>query len=376
MKKKHLAVMMALSILVVGCSHTIADELKKNGNKNEKGTQSTVSTEVVETETEDPTAFDFYLCFTGDIALDEEAVTTAQLDASENGIYDCISPELISVMQKADFTCINNEFTYSNRGTPTPNKMYTFRANPERVGILNELGVDVVNLANNHVYDYGEESIIDTMETLKGAEIGYFGAGNNLSEAMQPYYVEIGGKKIAFVGASRAEKYRLTPQATETSPGILRCYDTELFDQVIETAKANADYVIATVHWGTEHTDVLEQVQIDTAHEYIDKGADVIIGGHSHCLQGTEYYNGKPILYSLGNFWFDSETLDTMMVLVHIYGNKDSEKLEVSIVPAIQSGAKTTIVTEATERQRIFQYLQGISTNAVIDSNGLMKAEE
>ena len=67
---------------------------------------------------------------------------------------------------------------------------------------------------------------------------------------MKPYYKTVDGKKIAIVSASRAEKYKMTPQATESTPGILRCYDTELFIQTIKEAKENADYVIAVVHWG------------------------------------------------------------------------------------------------------------------------------
>ena len=135
---------------------------------------------------------------------------------------------------------------------------------------------------------------------------------------MKPYYTEVDGKKIAIVAASRAEKYKMTPQATDTTPGILRCYDTELFVQTIKEARANADYVVAVVHWGTEHTTVLEDVQRSSAREYIDAGADVIIGGHSHCLQGIEYYEDKPIFYSLGNFCFGGNSTpgdtDSMIV--------------------------------------------------------------
>ena len=158
--------------------------------------------------------YDFTLCFGGDISLDESAVTTQKLDSSKNGIYDCISPELIDIMQKAELTLLNNEFTYSTNGTPMNGKAYTFRANPKRVSVLQELGVDIVTLANNHVYDYGKQAFLDTMTTLENANIDYFGAGKNLDEAMSPVYYEIDGKTIAFVGASRAEKYKLTPQAT------------------------------------------------------------------------------------------------------------------------------------------------------------------
>ena len=339
-------------------------------------TQADENEFVMETESEteiiDLHPYDFTLCFAGDISLDESAVTTAQLDASENGIYDCISPELIQIMQDADLMCLNNEFTYSTNGSPMPSKAYTFRANPERVAVLQEMGVDVVTLVNNHVYDYGKQALLDTFATLEDAEIDYFGAGENLEEAMKPVYYEMDGKIIALVGASRAEKYKLTPQATETEPGILRCYDTELFLETIREADANADFVIAVVHWGTEYSYDLEEVQLSTGKEYLDAGADAIIGGHSHCLQGMEFYDEKPIIYSLGNYWFNSKTLDSMLIQLRFTGDDNGGSVEVSVVPAIQKGAKTQIVTEAEEQERIYSFLEDISVNVEIDENGIV----
>ena len=251
-------------------------------------------------------------------------------------------------------------------------KAYTFRAKPERVAVLQEMGVDVVQLSNNHVYDYGKQALLDTFTTLENAEIDYFGAGKNLNEAMAPIYYEFDGKTVALVGASRAEKFRMTPQATETEPGILRCYDTELFSQAIKEADANADFVIAVVHWGTEYSYDLEEVQLSTGKEYLDAGADAIIGGHSHCLQGMEYYEDKPIIYSLGNYWFNSKTLDSMLIQLRFVGDDNGGEVEVSVVPAIQSGAKTQIVTEATEQERIYSFLEDISINVEIDEHGVV----
>lgn len=325
------------------------------------------------TETPIPGEYDFTVCFAGDISLAEGAVTTERMDASGQGIYDCISPELLEYMTGADIFCLNNEFTYSLRGKPLSGKAYTFRAQPQRAEVLLQMGVDVVSLANNHVYDFGEDAIIDTFDTLQSFDISYFGAGNNLDEAMQPIYMTVDDKVIAFVGASRAEKNKKTPQATEDKPGILRCYDTELFLQVIKEADANADFVLAYVHWGTEYSHELEEVQLTTGKEYLDAGADVIIGAHSHCLQGMEYYGDKPIIYSLGNFWFNSRTLDTMLLQLHFWGNDESSQLEVNVIPAIQKDAQTRIVTDEKEKERIFDFLEEISVNVEIDGQGAVK---
>lgn len=316
------------------------------------------------------TSFDFTLCFAGDINLDENWDTTLFLEEQPGGIYDCISAELVEAMQAADVMCLNNEFTYSTGGSPLPGKAYTFRAAPERVEVLGQLGVDAVTLANNHVYDYGKEALLDTFAVLEEAGVPYFGAGRTLEEAMAPLYLEVEGKTVALAGASRAEKNRMTPQATETEPGILRCYDTELFLQAIREGKANADFCIAFVHWGTEYSFDLEQVQKDTGREYLDAGADAVIGAHSHCLQGMEFYDGKPIIYSLGNYWFNKKTLDTMLLQLHFSGDDTGTELTVQVIPAVQSGCRTVYASDEAEQRRILDFLEGISVNVEIAEDG------
>ena len=341
-----------------------------NGDLNEdkEPSNQTGGEEIIE---EDLNHFDFVLSFAGDINFDENWATMKYYNTAENGIYDCISPELIELMKEADIMCLNNEFTYSTGGTPLKGKAYTFRAHPSRVEILKEMGVDIVSLANNHAYDYGPQSLIDTMATLKEAGISYVGAGHNIDEAMEPAYFEVDGKTIAYVAASRAEKNKMTPQATMDSPGILRCYDTELFVETIKEAKKNADYVIAYVHWGTEYSYELEEVQLSTGREYLDAGADIIIGAHPHILQGIEYYNGKPIVYSLGNYWFNNKDIDTILLNIHFYGDDTEESIELEIIPAIQSNTRTQIVTEESEKERIFSLLEDISINIEIDERVL-----
>lgn len=318
------------------------------------------------------TSFDFTVCFAGDINLDESWATIRFLDQQPGGIYDCISPELVEVMQAADIMCLNNEFTYSEGGFPLPGKAYTFRAEPGRVEVLGQLGVDAVTLANNHVYDYGPEALLDTFAVLGEAGVPYFGAGRTLEEAMQPLYLEAGGKTVALVAASRAEKNKMTPQATDAEPGILRCYDTELFLQVISEAKAHADFCIAFVHWGTEYSFDLEQVQPETGRQYLDAGADVVIGAHTHCLQGMEYHDGKPIIYSLGNYWFNDKTLDTMLLQLRFSGDDAQSRVTVRVIPAVQSGCRTTYAAEPKEQRRIYDFLESISIDVEISDEGIV----
>ncbi len=309
------------------------------------------------------------LGFAGDMNLDENWCTTLTLNQQSNGIYDCISPELITYMQQADIFMPNNEFTYSERGKALPNKAWTFRAHPSRINVMKELGTDIVLLANNHCYDYGADALFDTLDTLDTADIAYVGAGRTLNEAIEPYYFQYGDLIIGYVAASQAEKFKMTPQATDTTPGILRCYDPSLYLEIIRQTAKVADIVIANIHWGTEGSHKVEQYQRDLAYAMIDAGADAIIGSHPHVLQGIEYYQGKPIMYSLGNFWFNAKTMYTCLYELEI-DTKTKSINGVRFIPAIQKNSKTSYPTDPAIQREIFDFEQSISTNIIIDDAG------
>lgn len=312
------------------------------------------------------------LDFTGDINLSEGWSTTDYLDRQPGGIRDCFSDALWQEMQSADILMINNEFTFSTRGRPLSGKAYTFRANPKRVSVITEIGADLVSLANNHVYDYGEKALLDTIDTVEKAQIPYVGAGRNLQEAMKPVYFIANGRKIAIVSATQIERsLNYTREATEERAGVLKTLNSDKFVSVIRQAKSQSDYVIAFVHWGTEHTGHYEQGQVELGHAFIDAGADVIIGGHTHCLQGFDYYKGKPVIYSLGNFWFNNKAIDTGLSQVVIH--TESGEIEFRFLPCVQKNCFTSLAEEPQEKQRILKYMQRISAPGVlVDNDGLV----
>jgi hypothetical protein len=317
------------------------------------------------------------LGFAGDINLSEDWCSTQYLNTCPNGIADCISPDIAALTNGCSLFMLNNEFTYSKRGTPLPGKAYTFRADPSRVGIVKQLGTDVVLMANNHVYDYGKDAFLDTLDTLKGAGIPYTGAGRSLNEAETPVYFNVNGVRIAYVAASRAEKNIMTPEAGTDSPGILRTYDETKYLDVIRNAKANADYVVASVHWGTEYSNKADRLQKKLAREFIDAGADAVIGTHPHVLQGMEYYKGRPIMYSLGNFWFNEKTLYTCVLVITVARGPDGGAAlsQVQFVPCIQKGFRTYSPQDAAERQKIIDFEKNISFGVDIDKNGMVTAK-
>ncbi len=367
MKRIKLFIILLIMIMITGCTKPAVSESASGSSDTGDGAEDTSS--AVE-------EISVNLGFAGDICFDDDEQVMLLYHSQGDDIKKCIDPEYIRLMNEMDIMWINNEFCYSDRGTPMLGKAWTFKSDPKNVSILKELGVDIVGLANNHIFDYGEEAFCDTLEILKKAGIPYVGAGKNIKEAASPVYMEAGGIRIAYVAASRAEKYILTPEAGEDSPGVLRCYDTARFVESIKEARRNADVVITLPHWGTERSTILEQAQTSSAREYIDAGADIVIGAHSHCLQGMEYYKGKPIIYSLGNFWFDEFPEDTELIQVTLTGTApDDLSVSVRIHPGTQSDLVTKMAATPKERSRIYNYLEKISVNVRIDENGVISEE-
>ena len=311
------------------------------------------------------------LGFVGDIGFAEGYATIRVFRENGEDVNAVMGDEVLSTLQGVDIMMANNEFPYSDRGEPTPDKTYTFRAKPETVNIMNELGVDIVSLANNHAYDYGPDALSDSVDILNEAKLPFVGAGKNYEEASKPAYFTVYDKRIAYVSATQIERYGNpdTKEATADSPGVMRTLDATKFVEEIKEAEANSDFVVVYVHWGSESTDLVEQSQRDLAKAYVDAGADLIIGDHSHCLQGIDYVDNVPVFYSLGNFWFNSKTMDTCIVKVTL--GDDFKISEVKFIPCIQSGSKVRDASSE-EKSRIIEYMRGISNYADIDDDGIV----
>lgn len=309
------------------------------------------------------------LLFAGDILLDEHYAVMANLRERGGNVEQAFSKGLLEMMHSADVFMLNNEFTFTNRGTPTEGKQFTFRANPEKVSLLQDMGVDVVSVANNHIYDYGEISLLDTLDTLNCAGIAYTGAGKNLEEAMKPVYLIANGMKIGVIGATQIERNGTpdTKEATATTPGVLRCMDTTNLLRVIAQMEEACDYTILYIHWGTESQEEIDWLQEEQAPVYAQAGVDLIIGDHPHCLQKIDTIAGVPVIYSLGNFWFNSKTQNSCVVEVVL---KKEEGLHTfRFIPCKQEDSRTRLL-EGTEKQGVLNYMRGISPSVIIDETG------
>lgn len=305
--------------------------------------------------------------FTGDINLADEWHTMQALVQCENGIYDCIAPEIVEELQVVDLSVINNEFVFTDGGDRQMDKAYTFGAKTEHVAMLEAFGADLANLANNHTYDYRASGLMDTIATLQNAGIETMGAGSNLEEAKTIQYYVANGKKIAIVSATEIERYsNYTKEATETEAGVLKTLNPTIFNEVIREADKNSDYVIVNAHWGVEGTYLYNTTQQSYAQGFIEAGADAVIGGHPHRLQGVEFIEGVPVVYSMGNFWFSTGTLYTEIVQLQI---DDKGELTLRIIPCLQQNLSTRLLT-AEEQDAFYKFMADISYGIVIDKEG------
>lgn len=316
-----------------------------------------------ETETKQEMDVDTTLLFTGDVLFSDSFQSTY----NASGIAGVLSSEVLAQLQQADITMVNEEFPFSNRGTPMEDKQYTFRTDPSYVSALTEMGVDIVSLANNHVLDYGRDALTDTFTTLEGAGILYAGAGENADRAKALQTIEVNGKTFGFLAASRVLPVEGW-NAGDTKSGVLGTYDSTALVQAIQNAKNNCDFLTVFVHWGVEHNEYPETYQTNLAHQYIDAGADAVIGAHTHCLQGITYYNNKPIFYSLGNFIFGSSIDQTMVVKLTVDENNNA----ICQLIAAKASAGCTSIMDDTEALELYQYVESISDGISISKQGVL----
>ena len=234
---------------------------------------------------------------------------------------------------QADLSMVNLENPLTRRGQAR-NKPYVFRALPEYVKILTLGGIDIVTLANNHIYDYGEQGLFDTIEYLEQAGIRHVGAGKNLAQARKEALFTIKGKKLAFLAYYGLRPHSGCHPATGDSAGtVLR--NLPYVRRDIQRVRDEADFIIVNFHWGIEKENYPEPDQIYFAHKTIEYGADLIIGHHPHVWQGIEKYRGKIIAYSLGNFIFggNSRKHEQSAYLKVTLSGRDTVTAELQIIP-------------------------------------------
>jgi len=218
----------------------------------------------------------------------------------ENNDYSVFG-DFVQFLGKVDFSVTNLESPLTlceNKNTKAgPN----IRINPKAAKMLSSIGFRLVTLANNHILDYGKQGIEDTITYCEQAKLDYVGAGKNIEEAKKPYITVINNIKVGFLNFAENEFCAATENDYGANPIniINNHYD-------IKKTKEQVDVLFVIVHGGREYYQLPTPQQRERYRFYIDSGADIVVGHHTHCYSGYEIYKKKPIFYSLGNFIFDA----------------------------------------------------------------------
>ncbi|MFL6652087.1 MAG: CapA family protein [Sulfurifustaceae bacterium] len=244
--------------------------------------------------------------------------------------YDYPFERVGDLIRRADLAFGNLEGPLTTHGM-AERKQYVFRSPPDKVApALARAGFDIVSLANNHTMDYGLDGLRETMQALARVGIRHIGAGANLSVARHPEIIEVNGMRIAWLA------YSLTlPEefwAGADRPGTAFGHEHHVRADVA-AARAEADVVLVSFHWGQEGSTALRDYQRLLGHAAIEAGAAAVIGHHPHILQGVERYRDGVILYSLGNFVFGSYSAAATRSAIALLTIRDGRVREIRFHP-------------------------------------------
>ena len=273
--------------------------------------------------------------------------TEKNIEYFQKGNIDyLLGDELVNLLSKADFRIFNLETPLTDKLNPI--KKYGPHLNAPTAAISGYKAADVnlLTLANNHIFDHGIDGLNSTVDVLNKSNIAYLGAGNNSSEASKPYVFEIENKKIGVYACAEHEFSIATPTKAGANP-----FDAlEAFDHV-SALKEKTDYLIVLYHGGKEHYRYPSPNLQAVCRKFVDKGADLVVCQHSHCIGCEEKYNDGTIVYGQGNFLFDAANNEywNSGLLIEVDGCG-----QVSYIP-ITKKAETVRLAIGEDRDRILQ---------------------
>lgn len=307
------------------------------------------------------------LVFAGDALMDWSVKETIRKEGPDYP-FVYVTEEI----QNADFAVVNLETAVTFHDKKDTNQLFNFKSDPISLQGLKNAGFDLVSIANNHTLDFKQKGFLDTLANLHHYELPYMGGGNNREEAYRAHEATIKGKRIKFLAFSR-----FIPQtywfAADDRPGIAEAYNKSSVLPVIRKESQDCDYLFVYMHWGVEKNNKPEPWQRTYAREMIDAGADGIVGSHVHVLQGFEWYNGKPIAYSIGNFLFPDyvkgKNADTGLLTLSI---EDGE-IRMSFSP-YQIYRDQIIEKDDAYVKRQLKYLESISYDVAIGADHAVAA--
>jgi poly-gamma-glutamate synthesis protein (capsule biosynthesis protein) len=258
-----------------------------------------------------PTRGSVTFAFAGDVHF--EGPLRAKLAANPLTVLAPIAP----VLRKADIAMVNLETAITQRGTPEA-KVYTFRAPPSALTALDAAGIDVATEANNHGVDFGQVGLADTlMARAESKHVRVVGIGVNAADAYAPFRETVNGERVAIIGAAQFidPPFISTWSATDSHAGIASAIDVQRLVRAVFEARATSDTVVVYLHWGLEGTHCPTPDQLTIARQLVNAGADIVIGSHSHQLEGAGHLGNALVDYGLGNFAFYTGTTSGVLTV-------------------------------------------------------------
>jgi poly-gamma-glutamate capsule biosynthesis protein CapA/YwtB (metallophosphatase superfamily) len=246
------------------------------------------------------------IAFAGDMNF--EGVLRSRLDADPTTAVGPFSAQL----QGADVAIGNLETAIAVGGTRAP-KQFAFRAPPSAVDALRSAGFDAVTMANNHGLDYGPDGLEETLAVARQQDDHFLiGIGGDDVEAFTPFTVEVKGQRIAVIGATQVLDSSLIGAWTATADhgGLASAKRVDRLVQEVEAARATSDTVVVFLHWGIEKMTCPSLDQQQLAQTLVDAGADIVVGGHAHRIQGGGRLGDALVHYGLGNFLFKENSAE------------------------------------------------------------------
>jgi poly-gamma-glutamate capsule biosynthesis protein CapA/YwtB (metallophosphatase superfamily) len=241
--------------------------------------------------------------------------------------------DLLDILKKADFRVYNLEAPLTDQEAPIMKCGPNLIAPTSTINGIKRIQTDLLTLANNHILDQGEHGLYTTIKVLEENAIDYVGAGSNLSEAAQPYIWERNGIRVGIYACAEHE----FSIATKNSPGANPFDPLESLDHIQDLAN-KCDHLIVLYHGGKEHYRYPSPDLQKICRKIVDKGANLVVCQHSHCIGAFEKYNGGTIVYGQGNFLFDdskSEFWQTSLLLNVILTDGS---MSVEYVPIVKQG--------------------------------------
>jgi poly-gamma-glutamate synthesis protein (capsule biosynthesis protein) len=310
--------------------------------------------------TASPSGGDVTLAFAGDVHFQDRVAGLLSDPAHTFG-------PIAATLSDADLTMVNLETAITARGTAQP-KEYHFRTSPTALDALRDAGVDVVTLANNHVLDYGQAGLADTLAAVRAAKLPYVGIGENATQAWAPYLVSIKGVKIAILGVSQVAELQSTWVAKDSRPGEAHAVDLTRTLAAVRAARQRADVVLVFMHWGTEGNSCPNAAQKSLAPKLAAAGADIIIGAHAHTLQGSGWLGRTFVAYGMANFlwWENSYSTETGILRLTLH---PGAPLTAQFLPAIVSSTGQPVLATGADRDRIGNRYAGLRACAGLTAN-------